>query len=339
MTIQTISIKLIDPSPEPIRSEWSEDEMQSLADSIKTHGLLQPPAVRTADAGRYEIVYGHRRVEACRRAKFKNVDAIVLEASDEQALELSLIENIQREDMIPRDKAIALSRLMEMRKLSSATAVEKAGIMPRKSAAVLLKLLDQPEDVQEMVGVDSGGRGEDRKTKPLTMEHISRTSIAGPNQDKVLRKAAREGLTALQAWDVAKVVSVAAENQDETRVEALLVTYEYSPKVHNEAREKDRYQPRLVPEIVNGGGLSNDVLEESELEDDTAYGDAGPISEFDRLRSLVSVLRINFSTITMGISAVLNDLSEEEKEVLSTSLGDIAQSISEFSQKGLRPSG
>lgn len=333
---EKISIKKIDPSPEPIRSEWSESDMDSLAASIKEVGLLQPPALRSVDGGRYEIVFGHRRIEAARRAGFKNVEAVIIEVNDAESLELALVENIQREDMIPRDKAVALSRLMEMKNLDSATDVEKAGIMPRKSAALLLKLLDQPEDIQDMVGIDTGGRGEDRKTKPLTMEHINRTSVAGSEQDKVLRKAAREGLTALQAWEVAKAVNVASKHDDDPRVEALLVTYEYSPRVHNEAREKERYQPSL-PEIpVIDNGLEDDVIDETDLfdeDDGSVYGDAKELTDFERIRAMIANLRSSFNTLKFGISNSV--LSDEDKSALSIELDNLAHSIVEFSRGDL----
>ena len=332
---EKISLKKIDPSPEPIRSEWSEADMDSLAASIKEVGLLQPPAVRAAN-DRYEIVFGHRRIEAARRAGFKNIEAVVIEVNDAESLELALVENIQREDMIPRDKAVALSKLMEMKNLDSATAVEKAGIMPRKSAALLLKLLEQAEDIQEMVGIDTGGRGDDRKTKPLTMEHINRTSVAGKEQDKVLRKAAREGLTALQAWEVAKAVKVASSNDDNSRVEALLVAYEYSPRVHNEAREKERYQPSLpeIPTIINGA--EDDVFDDGFIEEDdgSAYGDAKEVTDLERIRALIANLKSSFNTLKFGIGNSV--LSDDDRTLLSAELDSLAHSIVEFSRGDLR---
>ena len=318
-----ILIKDIVAPPEPIRSEWSEEEMKSLTASIKKHGVLQPPAVRKMGDS-YEIIFGHRRIEAARRAKLKSIEATVMQASDSESLSLALIENIHREDMIPGDKARALQRLMAEMNLKSATAVEKAGIMPRKSASLLLNLLEQPDDVINMVGLDSGGRGEERRTKPLAMDHISSASVAADYQDEVLRKAAREGLTAKQTHSVAKAVRVAADNQDDQRANALITTYPFSVRIHNEDRESRRYQPILeLPPSASG---VDDIIENGEDTFSVEYTD------FDRLLSLISSLRSSFGTVKDATERMaLGFDSEERKEITDAVLG-LGKEISVFGE-------
>ncbi len=324
MTIKKIELSLIDAAPEPIRSTWDRDEMQSLVESIAEHGLLQPPGVRKVKKDRYEIIFGHRRLEACKRVGMTDIDVNIIVADDGQSLSLALIENIQREDMIPKDKALALQRLMKEMGLKNATGVAKAGVMPRKSAAVLLKLLEQPSDVQDMVGIDTGGRGEKRKTKPLTMEHIQRSNVTKDYQDDVLRKAAREGLTAKQTHAVAKTVAIAEENQDDRRARALIFSYPYSANVHDAERESERYQPALV--LPPHAATFNDVIENGD--------DDGPrepeLTDFDRLRSLVSITRQAYERTADALAAYAIGLDKNERHELNESLRLLANDIHKF---------
>lgn len=329
MTIEKIKLSKIDAAPEPIRSEWDDKEMDSLAASIKEHGLLQPPGLRTV-GDRYEIIFGHRRVEACSLAGLTSIDANIIKASDGESLSLALIENIHREDMIPKDKALALQRLMEEMGLKNATAIAKAGIMPRKSAAILLKLLEQPSDVQDMVGVDQGGRGTARKTKPLTMEHVQKTNVSRRYQDDVLRKAAREGLTAKQAHEVAKTVAVAEENQDEQRARALIFSYPYSFKVHNAEREAERYQPVLV--VPPPAAAFEDVVENGDDEPREPQ-----VTTYDQLRSMISITRQSYERTADACARESVGLSQRERRELSDTLRILANDIQEFRARLYQP--
>lgn len=333
---EKIKLSQIRPSPEPVRSTWSEMEMQSLTASINKDGLLQPPLVQheTDESGSYyEIIFGHRRVEACRRAKMKEIEAFVVEGMKRDAkLRLALIENIQREDMTPRDKAIGLKRVMEEMGLKSATAVEKAGIMPRKSASNLLMLLEQPEDVQEMVGIDLGGRGEDRKTAPLTMEHLSRTAVAGKYQDDVLRKAAREGLTSKEVWEVSKAVKVADDHDDDRRVRALIFNYPYSERVHDDEREFERYQPPLVKEEPTPMEEAAEELEET-AEDGP---DATEVTDDERILAMVLSLKSQYQITERTISNYMNVLESETKRALIAHLSELEMAINVL-HKSIKP--
>ena len=110
--MQTIDIRLIRPSPNPIRKTWDEDKMQELAASVRERGVIVPLKVRPV-GDEYEIIYGHRRVEAARRAGLVEVPAIIEAADDTESLIQALIENVQREDMTPYDKGAAVLRLRE----------------------------------------------------------------------------------------------------------------------------------------------------------------------------------------------------------------------------------
>ena len=301
--------------------------MVSLTDFIIAHGILQPPAVREID-GKFEIIFGHRRVEAARRAGLKSIEAIIMQASDGESLSLALIENIHREDMIPGDKARALQRLMLEMNLKSATAVESAGIMPRKSASALLNLLEQPADIIDMVGLDSGGRGIERRTKPLAMDHVQRASVAADYQDDVLRKAAREGLTAKQTHSVAKAVRVAADNQDDLRAKALITTYPFSNRIHDEERESRRYQPVFqLPPTEH-----KDIIENGDDEDnDDTY--SVEFTNFDKLLSLISGIRASFNTTKDATDRMAIAFDFEQRKRISEDFIDLGAEIVEYGNR------
>lgn len=107
-----VDIDLIDPSPYQPRTRFGETALEELAQSIRTSGIIQPLVVRKIGA-RYQLIAGERRWRASQRAQLLRVPAIVREVSDEQALELTLVENIQREDLNPIEQARAFDRLME----------------------------------------------------------------------------------------------------------------------------------------------------------------------------------------------------------------------------------
>jgi len=107
-----IDIDLIDPSPYQPRTRFSESALDELAQSIRASGIIQPLVVRRIGS-RYQLIAGERRWRAAQRAQLLRVPVVTREVSDEQALELTLVENIQREDLNPIEQARAFDRLME----------------------------------------------------------------------------------------------------------------------------------------------------------------------------------------------------------------------------------
>ena len=101
----TLPLREIEPDPEQPRKRFDDDALNQLADSITENGLLQPIAVRPQGLGGYSIVAGERRWRACRMAGLTEVPVVVKDVSDEQAMELALVENLQREDLDPVEEA------------------------------------------------------------------------------------------------------------------------------------------------------------------------------------------------------------------------------------------
>lgn len=264
----TIDIRLIRPSPNPIRKTWDEDKMQELAASIKERGVIVPIKVRPIgdkfqecrmhgldwlegdvlldeaadfcsmcsylreehglsedwEADGYEdgvpqlfdgepfleIVYGHRRVEASRRAGLTEVPAIVEPADDTEALIEALIENIQREDMNPIDEARALKALMDATGWNQYD-VARRGIMVQAQVSDRLALLEELPEVQAMIAPASPGP-KLKDDLSIGLRHVKEVRNAGLAQDErasVLFKAADENLTRHETRAVAEAYKAA----------------------------------------------------------------------------------------------------------------------------------
>jgi ParB family transcriptional regulator, chromosome partitioning protein len=147
--VTNIATADIHPNPAQPRRHFSEESLQELAASLKRHGLIQPILVRPHGAG-YQIVAGERRWRAAQRAQLHNIKAIVRELSDEETLEIALIENIQRQDLNPIEEAEAYRKLCDdfgHSQSELAAIVEKS----RSHVANMMRLLELPSLVRELV--------------------------------------------------------------------------------------------------------------------------------------------------------------------------------------------
>jgi ParB family chromosome partitioning protein len=149
--IWNIAIEKIKPSSFQPRSHFEKDKLEELASSIKEHGILQPIVVRKAStAGSYEIIAGERRWRAAQIAGLHEVPVIFKALEDQSALELAIIENIQREDLNPIEEAEAYQRLADEFNLTQEKIAQKVG-KDRATIANLLRLLQLPLKVRDMV--------------------------------------------------------------------------------------------------------------------------------------------------------------------------------------------
>lgn len=146
---QEISVKEISANPYQPRDVFDEEKLQELADSVKEYGIVQPLIVRRADKG-YELVAGERRLRAAKLAGIKKVPVIVREYSEEQMMEIALVENIQRHDLNPLEEAQGLRRLLTECGLTQEQVAAKVG-RSRAAVANILRLLNLAQPVQEYV--------------------------------------------------------------------------------------------------------------------------------------------------------------------------------------------
>lgn len=148
--IETLPLREIEPDPGQPRKTFDDETLAELSASIAEHGLLQPIAVRPKPSGGYLIVAGERRWRASRMAGLTEVPVIVKDVTDEQAMELALVENLQREDLDPVEEATGIRELMTRCDLTQEQAARKLG-KSRSALANSLRLLSLPETVLELL--------------------------------------------------------------------------------------------------------------------------------------------------------------------------------------------
>lgn len=148
--IETLPLREVEPDPGQPRKTFDDGTLAELSASIAEHGLLQPIAVRPKPSGGYLIVAGERRWRASRMAGLTEVPVIVKDVTDEQAMELALVENLQREDLDPVEEAAGIRELMTRCDLTQEQAARKLG-KSRSALANSLRLLSLPETVLELL--------------------------------------------------------------------------------------------------------------------------------------------------------------------------------------------
>jgi len=190
--VREIPLELLDPNPYQTRARMDEAALEELAASIRASGLLQPIVVRYIDGGRYQLIAGQRRWAASRRLGMATIPALVRQVSNEQAMEMTIIENLQREDLNPMEQACAFERLSNEFGLTQEQMAERTG-KDRTSISNFLRLLRLPESVQSLIsaGQLSAGHG-----KALMML---------PSETQIVRMAERiykESLSVRQAEEM-----------------------------------------------------------------------------------------------------------------------------------------
>ena len=149
------------------RKQFDPDALADLADSIREHGIIQPLTVRKLQSGYYQIIAGERRWRAARMAGLDQVPAIVVEADDRKAMELAMIENLQREDLNPMEEAEGYRQLMEQYNLTQEETAQRVG-KSRSAVANALRLLNLCPSVRAMVEDGRLTSGHARTILPLS---------------------------------------------------------------------------------------------------------------------------------------------------------------------------
>lgn len=168
-SLARVNVNRIDRNPAQPRQDFSPDEMQSLTESISAHGLLQPVVVRRVH-DRFQLVAGERRLRAAIQAGWADVPVNVIEADDRQMAELAIVENLQRKDLNPLEKAASFQKYLDQ---YGCTQEELAGRLKldRSTIANLIRLLELPEPVQEAIRRGKVTQGHARALLPLGDEH------------------------------------------------------------------------------------------------------------------------------------------------------------------------
>jgi ParB family chromosome partitioning protein len=166
---QLLPIYKIEPNPDQPRHDFDEEELQSLSESISQHGVVQPLTVRELAGGYYQIIAGERRWRAARMANLTEVPAVIIEADDKKAMELALIENLQRQDLNPVEEALGYRSLMSDYGLTQEQAAQRVG-KSRPAVANALRLLNLCPEVLEAVRKGALSAGHARAVLTLKSE-------------------------------------------------------------------------------------------------------------------------------------------------------------------------
>ena len=186
---QLLPIHKVEPNPNQPRRDFDPEELQSLADSIATHGVVQPLTVRVLDSGYYQIIAGERRWRAARMAELREIPAVIIEADDKKVMELALIENLQRQDLNPVEEAMGYRTLMDDYGLTQEETAQRVG-KSRPNVANMLRLLSLCPDVLDMVRTGALSAGHARAVLPLKTEKL---------QKEAAQKISALGLSVRQA--------------------------------------------------------------------------------------------------------------------------------------------
>ena len=213
-SLQEVSVYDIDTNPDQPRKTFDEEKLEELASSIRTHGIVQP-LILYRQGERYTIVAGERRFRAARLAGLKVVPAVITDKEEHELQEVSLIENLQREDLNPVEEAAAIRFLMVQHNLTQEEVSSRIG-RSRPAVTNALRLLNLPERVQEMLkeGSLSAGHGK---------------MLAGLNDPEKAEKLAQK--TAKEGWSVRQL-------EEAVRLDALprkKVTHRMDPEVKRTA--------------------------------------------------------------------------------------------------------
>ena len=164
-----LPIHKVEPNRNQPRQDFDEEELEALAESLATHGILQPLTVRELDSGYYQIIAGERRWRAARMAGLTEVPAVIIEADDKKAMELALIENLQRQDLNPVEEALGYQSLMSDFGLTQEETAQRVA-KSRPAVANALRLLNLSQAILEKVRDGSLSAGHARALLSIKSE-------------------------------------------------------------------------------------------------------------------------------------------------------------------------
>lgn len=200
--VKEVSINEIRPNPYQPRKEFEQSAIEELAQSIKEHGIIQPLIVRKSIKG-YELVAGERRLRAAKVAGLKEVPVVVKSYTDQQLMEIALIENLQRENLNPLEEAEAYDKLISHHDYTQEQLAQKIG-KSRPHVANMLRLLQLPEKIRKMVSAAELSMGHSRALLGVTDKKV---------QQQLANDVVEKGLSVRQLEELVKQLNVSRETK------------------------------------------------------------------------------------------------------------------------------
>jgi ParB family transcriptional regulator, chromosome partitioning protein len=258
-----VPVDQIDPNPLQARTVFQTEKLQELSQSIKVNGVIQPLVVRKR-GGRYQLVAGERRWRAAKMSGLTRVPVVVQEISDEQLLEVTLIENIQREDLTAIEVARAFDRLVKELNLSHEEIASRTG-KDRTTITNTLRLLRLPGDIQQLLSEHRLSMGHARAILGLPTPELQR---------QVAEKASSQGLSVRQ---VERLIQRMTESREPKSPEEVLA----DPNVKSAIQEMERVlgtRVRIIPKSDGRGRIEIEYYSAEDLNRvyELIAGDAKP---------------------------------------------------------------
>ncbi len=213
--VTSLPLQKVEPNPSQPRKTFDPEELEVLAESIRQHGIIQPLTVRKGEGGYYQIIAGERRWRAARLANLRTVPVVVLEVDDREAMELALIENLQRQDLNPMEEAMGYRQLMEEYDMTQEQVAERVG-KSRPAVANSLRLLALPSSIARLVTEGALTAGHARALMVLD---------TAKQQEKAAQKITALRLSVRQAEELCKSMAKAEEQKPKKKKDPLQVDY------------------------------------------------------------------------------------------------------------------
>lgn len=230
-SVNKIRIMEIEPNRDQPRKDFDEKSLSELAESIEQHGVLQPLVVRPLTNGGYQLVAGERRWRAARIAGLTEVPVVIKELTDEEVIEIAMIENLQREDLNPLEEALGYRYMMDELNITQEQAAEKVG-KSRPAVANAIRLLRLPDEVQEMV-----------KNNLISPGH-ARALLGFESQELIIQTAKR----------------IVKEDLSVREVETLVKNSQKTPKVPKQ-QKRDKFFSEVELALVENLGRKVKIKE------------------------------------------------------------------------------
>ena len=230
-SVNKLRIMEIEPNRDQPRKDFDEKSLSELAESIEQHGVLQPLVVRPLTSGGYQLVAGERRWRAARIAGLTEVPVVIKELTDEEVIEIAMIENLQREDLNPLEEALGYRYMMDELNITQEQAAEKVG-KSRPAVANAIRLLRLPDEVQEMV-----------KNNLISPGH-ARALLGFENQENIIQTAKR----------------IVKEDLSVREVETLVKNSQKTPKVPKQ-KKRDKFFSEVELALVENLGRKVKIKE------------------------------------------------------------------------------
>jgi ParB family chromosome partitioning protein len=254
---ETLRVDYLQPGKYQPRTHMDQESLNELAASIKAQGVMQPILVRPVDGGRYEIIAGERRWRASQLAGLHEVPVLVRDIPDDSALAMSLIENIQREDLNPLEEAMGIQRLIDEFGMTHQQAADSVG-RSRPAASNLLRLLHLAKPVQDLLMAGEIDMGHARALLPL----------AKASQVQLAHRISAKGYSVREA--------------------ERMVQHELNPpKKKSAPKKEDRDVARLEEELADALGAQVKIRMGAKGDGQIAIG----FSSLDQLDGLLEKLR------------------------------------------------